>query len=74
MSIEKDQQHVQPLSRKTTRVAIESPRKTPYRTDGRTSHLGLTVPVRTVGSRKDKSKLAPFNPEDDYKYDSSDGM
>ncbi|KAL4230332.1 hypothetical protein ACF0H5_010715 [Mactra antiquata] len=64
---------LQPLSRVTTRVAVESPRKLSHKTDGRTSHFGLTVPiVRATGSRLGKSKLVPFDPEDEYIFDSTD--
>lgn len=63
------------LSRKTTRVAVESPLKTPHRHgfQSRTSHLGLTVPARLPGSRLSKLKSKSFDPEDEYFYDSTDG-
>ncbi|XP_053400502.1 leucine-rich repeat-containing protein 74B-like [Mercenaria mercenaria] len=62
------------LSRKTTRVAIDSPMKTPHKSGSKvhSSHLGLTVPARLTGSRLSKPRSKPFDPEDEYFFDSTD--
>lgn len=62
------------LSRKTTRVAVESQLKTPNKNgnQSRTPHLGLTLPARSTGSRLSRQKVRHFDPEEEYKFDSSD--
>ncbi|XP_060565677.1 leucine-rich repeat-containing protein 74B-like isoform X2 [Ruditapes philippinarum] len=59
------------FSRKTTRVAVESPMKAPHKTAG-AHHLGLTVPARVTGSRLSRVSHKHFDPEDDYIFDSTD--
>ena len=59
------------FSRKTTRVAVESPIKAHHKSGAH--HLGLTVPARLPGSRLSKLSFKPFDPEDDYVFDSTDG-
>ena len=70
--VEREPERESLLSRKTTRIAIDSPRKMFNKgLQSRTSHIDL----RLAGSRlsRAKSRAKPFDPEEDYCFDSSDG-